>query len=206
MPMTNAGNRFIYRLWAPIYDATVNRFFRPGRRRALAVLAPQPGERILLVGVGTGADLPLLPAGVTAVGLDLSPHMLARARRKLAQIPAAVSLVQADAQAALFPPACFDAAILNLILSVVPDGQAGLRTAVRAVRPGGRLVIFDKFQPDAEPVTVGRQVMNVFSTLLGTDITRRLGALRQDCPVVVTHDEPSRLGGLYRVVRLQKSP
>ena len=35
---------------------------------------------LLLSGIGTGADLPLLPAGVQVVGLDLSPAMLARAR------------------------------------------------------------------------------------------------------------------------------
>lgn len=47
MPMTNAGNRFIYRLWAPIYDATVNQFFLPDRRRALAVLARARPKRLL---------------------------------------------------------------------------------------------------------------------------------------------------------------
>ena len=73
MKMTNRWNRFIYRLWAPIYDSTVNLFFMPGRKRALDLLNLQPGECVLLVGVGTGADLPLLPAGVDATGIDLSP-------------------------------------------------------------------------------------------------------------------------------------
>jgi phosphatidylethanolamine/phosphatidyl-N-methylethanolamine N-methyltransferase len=63
MKMSNRWNRIIYRLWAPVYDSTVNHFFRPGRKWALEVLALQPGERVLLPGVGTGADLPLLPTG-----------------------------------------------------------------------------------------------------------------------------------------------
>src|SRR5512137_204275 len=83
MKMTNRWNQFIYRLWAPVYDATVGHFFLPGRERAMELLNLQPGERVLLVGVGTGADLPLLPAGVTATGIDLSPDMLAKARQKL---------------------------------------------------------------------------------------------------------------------------
>ena len=83
MKMTNRWNRFIYRLWAPVYDATVGRFFLPGRKRAIELLDLQPGERVLLVGVGTGADLLLLPQGVRAIGVDISPDMLARARRKL---------------------------------------------------------------------------------------------------------------------------
>ena len=37
MKMTNRWNRFIYRLWAPVYAATVNHMFMPGRRRAMDV-------------------------------------------------------------------------------------------------------------------------------------------------------------------------
>ena len=44
----------------------------PGRHRAIQLLALQPGERVLLVGVGTGANLTLLPPGVQAMGTDLS--------------------------------------------------------------------------------------------------------------------------------------
>jgi protein-L-isoaspartate O-methyltransferase len=54
MKMTNRGNRFIYRLWAPVYDATVNHLFIPGRMRAMDLLGLQPGESVLLVGIGTG--------------------------------------------------------------------------------------------------------------------------------------------------------
>ena len=44
MKMTNRWNQFIYRLWAPIYDSTVNRIFLPGRKRALDLLDLQPGN------------------------------------------------------------------------------------------------------------------------------------------------------------------
>jgi ubiquinone/menaquinone biosynthesis C-methylase UbiE len=102
------------------------------------------------------------------------------------------------------PENSYDAAILNLILSVVPDGRACLQSALSAVKPGGRLVIFDKFQQDNEQVTPGRRFMNVFSTRLGTDITRRFGDMLADCPSKILHDEPSLLGGMYRVILLQK--
>ncbi len=48
-----------------------------------AVLAPNTAEHVLLVGVGTGADLTLLPPGVRALGVDLSAAMLARAKARL---------------------------------------------------------------------------------------------------------------------------
>jgi ubiquinone/menaquinone biosynthesis C-methylase UbiE len=205
MKMTNRWNRFIYRLWAPIYDSTVNHFFMPGRRRALDLLYLQPGERVLLVGVGTGADLPLLPAGVDATGIDLSPDMLAKARPKLDRCPAAVKLIQGDAQALLVEPASFDAVILSLILSVIPDGNACLRSAMRALKPGGRAVIFDKFLPEGKNPSLVRKFLNYFSTLFGTDINRRLSDLMEDCPCETVHDEPSIGGGLYRAILIRKS-
>ena len=73
MKMTDRWNRFIYRLWAPVFDAILAGFFLPGRNQAMDGLALKSGERLLLVGVGTGADLPLLPEGVQAVGIDFSP-------------------------------------------------------------------------------------------------------------------------------------
>jgi phosphatidylethanolamine/phosphatidyl-N-methylethanolamine N-methyltransferase len=202
--MTNRRNRFIYRLWAPVYDATVGRFFLPGRRRALAALDLQLGERLLLVGIGTGADLPLLPEGVKAVGVDISPEMLARTRCKLPLPGREVTLLQGDAQQLLVPEAAFDAAAFHLILSVIPDGAACLRENLRALKPGGRAVVFDKFLPFNAQITPGRQLLNALSTIIGTDITRKFDEINAGSGWEVVHDEPSLLRGMYRVIRLQK--
>ena len=204
MKMSNRWNQIIYRLWAPIYDSTVNLIFLPGRKRALQLLDLQRGEKVLLVGVGTGADLLLLPADVDATGVDLGPNMLARARLKLDLCPASVKLIEGDAQSLLVDESSFDAAILNLILSVIPDGQACLESALRALKPNGRVVIFDKFLPEGTNPSLVRKIVNLFSTLFGTDINRRLSDLMRDCPCEITHDEPSIAGGMYRVVMFRK--
>ena len=204
MKMTNLHNLIAYRRWAPIYDVTVNHVFMPGRKRALSLLNLQPGENVLIVGVGTGADFPFLPAGVNATGIDLSPDMLAKARLKLPACHATVKLIQGDAQELLVPEKSYDAAILNLILSVVPDSRACLQSTLCSVKPDGRLAIFDKFQPDNQRVTTGRRFMNFFSTWLGTDITRRFGDMLAGCSCKLVHDEPSLLGGMYRVILLRK--
>ncbi len=203
--MTNWWNRFVYRLWAPIYDATVGHFFLPGRKRAIEVLNIQPGERVLLVGVGTGADLPLLPQGVQATGVDISPAMLARALRKLPLLGREVRLLEGDAQRLLVDEAGYDVVIFNLILSVIPDGAACLRENLRALKPGGRAVVFDKFLPDAGRLTLGRRLFNLGSTLFGTDITRRFGDLAPGIGIGVIRDEPSLMNGTYRVILLGKS-
>lgn len=203
MRLTNRWNRLIYRLWAPIYDGVFDRFFAaPGRRRAMATLDARRGERILFVGIGTGADLALLPAGVLAVGVDLSPEMLSRARAKQFQ-GLEVMLVQGDAQALPLPGGVCDAAVLDLVLSVVPDGAACLRETVRALKPGGRIVIFDKFLPEGMSPSVGRRLLNLVTMALGTDITRRLSDILAGSRCLVVSNEPGLLRGRYRVIVLR---
>ncbi len=137
MKLTNTWNKFIYRLWSPVYDPLFDKFFvRGARKHSVAVLNLQVGERVLIPGVGTGADLPLLPEGVSALGIDLSPEMLAQARRKLPLPGREIELREGDAQAQQVAPGSFDAAILHLILSVAPDGAACFREAMRALKPG----------------------------------------------------------------------
>jgi phosphatidylethanolamine/phosphatidyl-N-methylethanolamine N-methyltransferase len=203
--MTNDWNRVIYRLWAPLYDAILGRLFLPGRKQAFRLLDLKPGERVLLIGCGTGADLPLLPEGVESVGVDLSPEMLARARSRLPLPGRGVTLIQGDAQRLLVEEAAFDAIIFNLILSVIPDGRACLRENLRALKPGGRAAIFDKFLPDGGRLSFRRRLMNFFSTLLGTDITRRIGDLSADAPCQIIVNDPSIMRGMYRVILLKKT-
>src|SRR5512141_2497851 len=120
MKMTNLHNLIAYRRWAPVYDATVNRLFMSGRKRALSLLNLQQGENVLIVGVGTGADFHFLTAGVNAKGIDLSPDMLAKAQLKLPSYRATVKLIHGYSQSLLPPENSYDTAILNLVLSVVP--------------------------------------------------------------------------------------
>jgi len=205
MKMSNRWNRLIYRLWAPVYDSTVEHFFRPGRQRAMELLALQPGENVFIVGVGTGADLPLLPGGVNVIGIDLSREMLRKARQKLPRCRADIQIIQGDAQGRCLQENHFDAALLNLILSVVPDSTACLHATLSVLKTGGRIIVFDKFQPEGEKPSPGRKLINFFSTILGTDITRQIGGITQGLPCEIISDEPSLAGGVYRVIEIHRT-
>src|SRR5690606_12097603 len=58
----------VYSTYARIYDHLFGRVFQEGREAAMARMAPQAGERILEVGVGTGLLLPLYPSHCEIVG------------------------------------------------------------------------------------------------------------------------------------------
>jgi phosphatidylethanolamine/phosphatidyl-N-methylethanolamine N-methyltransferase len=204
MKMTNRWNRFNYRLWAPIYDATVGHFFSPGRKRAMGYAAPKPGERVLLVGIGTGSDLELLPEGVEAVGIDLSPEMLRRCQSRLPLPGREVILIEGDVRKLLTEEAAFEVVLFNLILSVIPDAQACLIENLRALKHGGRAVVFDQFIPFSGNISPARKFLNAFSTLFGTDITRKFEEINAASGWEVIYDEKSLLKGMYRIILLKK--
>jgi len=116
------------------------------RRLVRAALAATVGERILDVGCGPGfycAELleEVGPAG-SIVGLDSSPQMLAMAARRCAGRDQ-VEFREADATSLPVQDASFDGAVCVQVLEYVPVVAAGLSELYRALRPGGRVVIWD---------------------------------------------------------------
>jgi trans-aconitate 2-methyltransferase len=116
-------------------------------RRVIVRLAPQPGERILDLGCGTGrltAEIgPLVPGGVV-VGLDPSARMLRvasqAARASMAgERTAPIRLVRGDGVALPFRPS-FDALYSAATLHWIADHTRVFRSAFAVLRPGGRLV------------------------------------------------------------------
>lgn len=195
-------NRVRYTLWAPFYDL-VARFGRQ-RRRSVALLGLKPGERVLVVGAGTGADLPWIPQGVEVLAIDLTPAMLARAQPR---VRAGIELRVMDGQALDLPDQSFEAVILHLILAVIPDPVACLREAARVLKPGGRITVFDKFLPDGARPSAARRLANLATRTLFTDINRRFGEIleRSGAPLTLEHDEPAMLGGAFRILVLRRS-
>lgn len=185
-----------YAFWAPIYDLVVSPF-REARRRSIEGLALQAGERVLLVGAGTGEDLPFIPPGVTTVATDLTPEMLRRAARKGR---AGVSLAVMDGHGLAVPDATFDAVVLHLILAVIPDPALCLAEAVRVLRPGGRIAVLDKFVPAGATASRARRMLNRLTRPIATDITRRLDQIVRDSGVTIRPaGMESALGGKFTV-------
>ncbi|MCC9000530.1 MAG: methyltransferase domain-containing protein, partial [Candidatus Contendobacter sp.] len=112
--------RYSYTLFASIYDALVAPFTASARRRSLALLNEGPHAEVLLVGIGSGLDVPSLPSGPRYTGLDLTPAMLARARRKAAACNLEMGLDVGDARRLPYDDAAFDVVVLHLILAVTP--------------------------------------------------------------------------------------
>ena len=144
-----------YGRWAPIYDLFFDLPFRPGRlaaARAAGEAAAADAE-ILVVGVGTGLELGLLPKTARVTGIDLSNPMLKIARERVAResLRHVKSLAAMDAGAMEFPDGRFDVALAPYVMSVVPHPARVLDEMWRVVRPGGQIVIMNHFAADRGP-------------------------------------------------------
>lgn len=184
----NVWQRFRYTLWAPHYDRVTR--FHAERRRSIGLLALRPGERLVIIGCGTGADLPFVPPGVEVLATDLTPAML---RQAAAHARPGVELRVMDGMDLDLPDHAFDAAILHMVLEVIPDPIRCLREAARVLRPGGRLAVFDKFLPDgSRPGPLQRAGLALLD-LVFTSTNRRMGEILagSGAPFAVEHDEPA---------------
>ncbi|MCX7163458.1 MAG: class I SAM-dependent methyltransferase [Betaproteobacteria bacterium] len=191
-----------YTLVAPFYDAFLTAATVGARKRSLAALSGGPPRDVLLLGVGTGLDLPHLPRQHRYVGLDLTAAMLRRARPRAAGLN--FTPLRGDVQHLPFHDASFDAAVLHLILAVVPAPALCLAEAVRVLKPGGALLVFDKFLRRGE--AGWKRLLNPLTRHVATrldvvfeDVLDAVGGIR------VTANEAALAAGWFRLIRLEKT-
>lgn len=185
---------------AATYDARMSgverRLFAPSRQWVCA----RARGTTLDVAVGTGANLRHYPADVVLTGVDWSRAMLGEAGREARRLGRAVDLRRGDAAALPFPARSFDTVVCTYALCCIPDPLGALREAVRALRPGGRLLLADHVAASFWPLRALQHLVDlVTGPLQGEYYTRRpMTALRTlDVEVVAT--DRLALGTIERV-------
>lgn len=204
MSLPNRWNRVRYRLYAPVYD-TVARPLERGRKRAIERLDPAPDDRILLLGCGTGMDLDHLPETASVTAIDLTPAMVRRTAARTASRNGDVAVAIADAQTLPFADDSFDAVLLHLVLSVVPDPAAVVAETERVLASDGRVSIYDKFAPQEGTPGLARRLANPAARMLFADLNRPLGPMVSETSLTVG-DREQFLGGLYTVTIARPVP
>jgi len=187
-------HRFCYALWSPFYDWLV-RGFADWRGRSLNLADIQPGERVLIVGAGTGLDLQFIEPGPRITAIDVTGTMLWELRRRAQLRSLDVDARVMDGQAMDFADGSFDVVILHLILAVIPDPARCARESARVLRLGGRVIIMNKFVADDRRPPWALLLADPLLRLLGTNINRKLGQILEGPCLRTMHQEPVGLGG-----------
>lgn len=196
-------NRIRYTFYSPFYDLIVRGFDRM-RARSIDKLDIKQGQSVLVIGAGTGLDLPYIPKGAKVTATDITPAMVERIRARASALGLDVRAEVMDGQRLDLPDESFDYVILHLIIAVIPEPGACIREAQRVLKPGGRAVIFDKFLADGKSASAPRRLANVVSKVFFTDINRRLGDILNGTEFKVISNEPAAWGGMFRIVLIEK--
>ena len=128
----------------------------------------QEGEVVLDLGSGGGLDALLAarevgPTG-RVIGVDMTPDMLARARRAASDVPT-VEFRQGRLEALPVDDASIDAVTSNCVINLVPDKAQVFKEVARVLRSGGRMVVSD--------IILDRQL----PAALANDLTAYVGCL-----------------------------
>ncbi|PYE26883.1 S-adenosylmethionine-diacylgycerolhomoserine-N-methyltransferase [Rhizobium sp. PP-CC-3A-592] len=144
----------MYRTQRHIYDAT-RKYYLFGRDTLIEELGAARGARVLEVGCGTGRNLALIARRyphAKLYGLDISSEMLISAEKALAGSNATLKTADAtDFDARAFGVEGFDHVVISYALSMIPDWEKAVETALDALAPGGALHIADFGQQEGLP-------------------------------------------------------
>ena len=191
-----------YRFIAPFYDAFLARATAGSRQRSLSRLPQHGTSRVLLSGAGTGLDFPFLNASHDYTALDLTSAMLKRSHSKANELK--MEWVQGDSMALPFADESFDYVVLHLIVAVVPHPERCLAEAARVLKPGGRILIFDKFLQRGERAWL-RRGLNVVVAHVATRLNVVFEDVQDKIPdLSVVSNEPVLAGGWFRLIELLK--
>ena len=171
------------------------------RRDSLQALEDVTGKDILLAGYGTGLDNPHLPNDANYVGLDLTPAMLQRARNNMST---PVVLHCGDAMRMPYADNRFDIVVLHLILAVVPEPVAVLKETARVLKPGGQVLLLDKFIRPGQRAPF-RRLMNIVIRHIATRTDVVFEHVLEQVPQLNRNsDTPCVPGGWFRRIILEK--
>ncbi len=157
-----------YKAWAPIYDKTFGAITMVGRKRAIQHINTRQGK-VLEVGVGTGLSLKHYQPHLQVTGIDVSTHMLAKARKKVSKrgLTHVEAITEMDARDMALPDNHFDTVVAMYLVSVVPDPELVIAEMARVCKPGGQVLIVNHFAREKGALSVMEKAFAPFANKIG---------------------------------------
>ncbi len=200
----NSWNKIRYTLYTPIYDVIAG-IFKASRKKSIDALNIKTGDKILIVGAGTGLDLEFLPNDCEIIATDITPSMVAEIEKRNLKLKKNVKAIVMDGHKLEFNNEQFDKIILHLILAVIPDPIACIKECERVLKPNGEIAVFDKFVSADQKVSTIRKALNIISNFLFSDITRKIEDILKNTNLKMISNEAADFNGNFRVIKIKNS-
>lgn len=200
---TNAWNRIRYTIYTPIYDL-IGKAFSASRKASVESLEIKSGDKVLIVGAGTGLDLEFLQDDCEITLTDITPAMLDKVWRRNLNLKKNIIVQVMDGQKLLFSDSSFDKIILHLILAVIPDPVSCIKESERVLKAGGKIAVFDKFVGRNKKAGILRKLLNIPANILASDITRDFESIHRHTQLKIVSDTDANFKGNFRRILLKK--
>src|SRR5947207_4700920 len=190
-----------YRLFSGSYDVVFGPVFHPGRKEAVRLVNDRPGQRILEVGVGTGLSLPHFRRDSEVTGIDVSPEMLQKARRRSQRLPHVKALHVMNAEELAFEDTSFDAVLALYVASVVSSPERFGAEMRRVCIPGGTIVLVNHFTSENWALRWMERRLAHLAKHIGFHADFPLDAFLRDSRLSAREIRPSNLFGYWPLLR-----
>jgi phosphatidylethanolamine/phosphatidyl-N-methylethanolamine N-methyltransferase len=194
-----------YKAWAPIYDKTFGAITTVGRKRAIQHINTRQGT-VLEVGVGTGLSLKHYQPHLRITGIDVSPHMLAKARKKVHKrgLRHVDGIHEMDARAMRLPDNHFDTVVAMYLVSVVPDPELVVAEMARVCKPGGEVLIVNHFARETGALSVVEKAFAPFASKIGWHSDFSIHRILGEDDLSVQSQSKLPPLGMFTLLRMEK--
>lgn len=197
-----------YARYAPVYDLTFGWLLGIEGRSFAAERTNAEAGKVLDVGVGTGISLRHYRKDHHLYGIDISSHMLEKARQRLARIgrdEKHTQLLKMDAENLDFPDAYFDSVVACYVMSVVPNPQKALKEIERVCKPGANVIIINHFIAEKGLLRKIEQWLAPFSGKLGWRPDMEIGEILSHTKLELLEKQKLPPFGLFTLLHLRKT-
>ncbi|MCK4393287.1 methyltransferase domain-containing protein [Candidatus Bipolaricaulota bacterium] len=158
----------VYTKAVSLYDAVNERYFPTPRKEAINWLNPQPGDKVLEIGIGPGSMFQYYPDYCKVIGIDISEGMINAAKERIREFGAkniTVSLM--DAHKTTFPDEHFDKVLLFTSLCTVRNPFQVMKEINRISKREAIIVLFEPVKSKFEEVTVVQYLFQPIGSRMG---------------------------------------
>lgn len=144
--------------------------WKPAKQRVFERM--KPDAKILFLALGTGLDIGCFPAGRDITAIDISPKMVEKAEKRVADYPGTMTALVMDVHDMEFPVGSFDQVFTSCTFCSVPKPIEGLQALLRILKPGGELHMFEHTGSRLFPFNFMMKLMTPMASRFGPELDR----------------------------------